>query len=62
MLLNTNIIETNHDLDALIRIAHVHPSERLRDKLIDCEIDDHGNFVGFALSNKIWHDVIPDAA
>jgi len=59
MLLNTNIIETNHDLDALIRIAHVHPSERLRDKLIECEIDAHGSHVGFAAANYIWHVLMP---
>ncbi len=61
MLMNANIIETSHDLDALIRIAHVHPSERLRDKLIECEIDDHGNHVGYAMSNYIWHSAIPDS-
>ena len=60
MLMNNDIIETNHDLDSLIRIAHTHPSERLRDKLIDCEIDDHGNHVGFAMSNYIWHQAIKD--
>ncbi len=60
MLMNNDIIETNHDLDSLIRIARVHPSERLRDKLIDCEIDDHGNYVGYAQANYIWHQAIKD--
>ena len=61
MNMNHNIIETSHDIDALIRIARVHPSERLRDKLIDLEIDSNGTYVGYAESNYIWRKIISDA-
>ena len=62
MEINTDIIETAHDIDALIRIAHTRPSERLRDKLLECEVDHVGNYVGYAASNYIWHHLIPIAA
>ena len=62
MVVNHDIIETSHDIDALIRIAQVHPSERLRDKLIEVEVDHVGNHVDYAIANYIWHKLIPDAA
>lgn len=59
-MFNNNIIETNHDLDALIRAAKTTPTECIRDKLIEREIDYNGNFVGFDAANHIWRKVIPD--
>ena len=62
MQVNTDIIETTHDIDALIRIAHTNPSVRLRDKLISLEVDIYGTYVGYAESNYIWRNIIRDAA
>jgi len=61
-MFNPNVIETNHDIDALIRIAHIHPSERLREKLIDVQVDQNGNHIEPALAAYVWNQLIPDAA
>lgn len=61
-MFNPNMIETTHNLDALIKAAQLHPTEAIRDCLIEKEIDNHGNFVGFAEAAYIWHKLIPDAA
>lgn len=61
-MFNPNVIETTHDIDALIRIAQTHPSERLREKLIEVEVDHLGNHVDYSVANYIWHKLIPDAA
>lgn len=57
-----NIIETTHDLDALIRAARHCPTENIIERLIDAEIDYHGRWVGFDAANSLWHKVIPCSA
>lgn len=61
-MFNPDIVETTHDIDALIRIAHTHPSERLREKLIEVEVDQYGNHIEPALAAYVWNKLIPDAA
>lgn len=61
-MFNPNIVETTHDIDALIRIAQTHPSERLREKLIEVEVDQNGNHIEPALAAYVWNKLIPDAA
>ena len=59
-MFNQNLIETTKDIDALIRIAHIHPSERLREKLIDSEVDQNGNHIEPALAAYVWNRLIPN--
>ena len=54
MLINTDIIHTHHDLDALIAAARLHPTQDIIERLIDLEIDYHGNAVGFDQANYVW--------
>lgn len=58
MKINPNIIETSHDLDALIRAAKIHPTEGIIQKLIDLEIDGNGNHIGFAAATHYWHQAL----
>lgn len=47
--------EAQKDVEALIAKAVRCPSDEIRDQLIDQEVDLNGRFVGFDLSNAIWH-------
>lgn len=60
MQINTDIIETTHNLDALVRAARLHPTETIRDKLIEAEIDGFGRHIGFGAAMHYWHSVLPD--
>lgn len=57
MFINSDIVETNHNIDSLIAAFRLHPTESLRQKLIDLEIDYQGNYVGFDEANYIWHKI-----
>lgn len=54
------MINDHKDIDALIRAAAIHPTEQIRDKLIDMHVDNHGNAISPQLSNHLWHCLIPD--
>ena len=54
---NENIIETSHDLDALIRAVKIHPTESMVQKIIDKEIDCNGNHCEPAFCAFIWRKV-----
>jgi len=60
-MFNQDIVETFHDIDALISIAKTRPSARLRDKLIELEVDHVGNHVDYSLSVFVWNKLIPDS-
>jgi len=51
------IIHDHKNLDALIEAFRLHPTEYLRQKLIDLEIDYLGNYVGFQEANYLWHKI-----
>lgn len=51
------IIHDHKNLDSLIEAFRLHPTECLRQKLIDLEVDYNGNYVGFGDANYIWHKV-----
>lgn len=54
---NNNMIETIHNLDALIAAARIHPTESLIQKIIDKELDYNGNHCGPGFSAFIWRKV-----
>lgn len=60
-MFNPDVIETVHDLDALIRAAKLKPTENIIQALIDAELDGNGRFVGFDAANRYWHEAISQA-
>ena len=58
-MVNQNMLHDHHDLDALIRAALLHPTEQIKEKLIEAGIDNHGDFVGYAVSQWVWDKLIP---
>jgi len=62
MNINANIIETSHDLDALVRTARINPTENLIQKIIDKGLDYNANYVGTAESAYLWRKIFHIAA
>lgn len=60
MQINTDIIHDHHNLDSLIAAASLHPTETIRDKLIEAEIDGFGRHIGFGAAMHYWYSVLPD--
>ena len=54
MQINNDIIETSHNLDALIAAAKINPTESIVQKLIDKHIDPAGNHCEPAFCAFIW--------
>jgi len=59
--MNYDMIETTHNLDALIKAAQRHPTPEIRDKLIEKEIDVHGNHIGYGAALALWYKLIPES-
>jgi len=53
-MFNKDLIETSHNLDALISAAKIHPTESLIQKIIDKNIDPNGNYCEPAFCAFIW--------
>ena len=51
------MIETTHNLDALIAAARIHPTESLIQKIIDKGLDYNGNACESDFSAFIWRKV-----
>ena len=61
MNLNTDLIETSHDIDSLISAAKLHPTESLIQNLIDKHIDPNGNDCQPQFCAYLWRKAVKAA-
>lgn len=65
-MFNQNVIETSHNLDALIAAAKIHPTENIIQELIDKKIDPNGNYCETQFCAFLWRKAVhinePDTA